>query len=256
MSERHQLDQSVAWEAETLRFTAFPPPSVSFEIRPLWEQLVGHAPEEITEKPQLGFRQETGPLGDQHLFIVQQLSRVDIIFGVHPSRSASVPEMQLISTGSYDRASSEHTPVVRRWLATAPTLGRLAYGPVLIHRVNGKEEGYRVLQRLLPRLPIDPVNSQDLFWQINRPRASAVIPELRLNKLTRWTVIRGRRLEVVQGVGQVELVQTPLDELSAVRLETDLFTDPARPLPSEEVMNLFDELQSLAHEIMEHGDVP
>lgn len=255
MSEQRASKGPIAWEAEAVRFSAFPPPSVSFELRPIWEQLVGRPPDEVTERPQQGSRQETGPLGDQHLFILQQLLRIDIVFGVHPSK-LSVPEFQLVSTGLYERAAAEHAPIIRKWLAAAPTLGRIAYAPVLIHRVQSKVEGYRVLQELLPRLPIDPINSQDLVWQINRPRTSTVIPDLRVNRFSKWSVIQARTIEIMQGPGQLEMVKKPTSDMRAVRLELDIFTDPIKPLPSEELSNLFDELQGMSHEMMERGDLP
>jgi hypothetical protein len=255
LTEDRPARAAVAWEAELLRFTAFSPPSVTFEVRPLWEQLAGRAPEEVTERPQEGFRQEVGACGENHLFVIQQPSRLDIIVGVHPARTAALVESRLISMGEYDRAASEHTAIVHRWLASGPALGRIAYGPVLIHKVPDKEEGYRALQNMLPRLPIDdPASSQDFFWQINRPRASTVIQELRVNRLSKWTVIRVQRVNVAVDVGRSDVRRLP--ELAAVRLEIDLSTEPVRPLPSEDLPRLFDEMRALALEIMERGDVP
>lgn len=251
MSEQRIATSDIQWEAESLRFTAFPPLSVSFEIQPLWGRLVGRSPEEVSERPQQGLRIETGALGERQLVVSQLPSRLDIVLGAKAG-IANTLEIPFISLGAYESAVEPHATLIRKWLSTAPAVGRIAYAPIVLCRVNSKEEGYRLLQQLLPQLPIDPVNSQDLVWQINRPRSSKVVSEVKIYRLQRWTVLRRQKLDFVSAPAQTTVIPTMQED--AVRLELDISTEPPGPLPSEALTGLFDELLDSAHEIMVSGD--
>ena len=50
-----------------------------------------------------------------------------------------------------------------------------------------RELGYRELGRFLPAVRLDE-DSSDFSYQINRPRRSTVIPELSVNRLSKWSV--------------------------------------------------------------------
>jgi hypothetical protein len=242
---------SLAWEAESVRFTAFPPPSVAFDIAPIWERLMGGPPQEIQERPQQGLRNEFGAFGEHYLFLTQQLGRFDIIFAMHPEKAATSAD--LVSIGPHEETTNKLSDVVRRWLKIAPPLGRLAYAPVLIYRAENQEAGYRTLQKLLPGLPIDPVNSRNLLWQINRPVRSKVLRELTINRLAKWSLFRKEMLQIIPertgmiaGAGPVTF---------AVRLELDIYTEPFSPIPAESLERLYQEIAEHAQQLIAHGDV-
>ena len=244
--------ETLPWEAEVLRFSAFPPPSVAFEIAPLWERLMGTPPEEVQERPQQGLRNEFSAFGEQHLFLTQQLGRFDIIFGVTPDKAAASNDM--VSLGPCERAASSHLGVVKKWLKIAPSLGRVAYAPILLCRVATQEAGYEILQKLLPKLPIEPTHSRNLLWQINRPVRSAVIEDLTINRLARWSLFRRETVQVIpertgmiSGLGVASF---------AVRLELDIYTEPFIPIPAESSELLYNEISEHAAQLIKHGDVP
>lgn len=240
----------LSWEAEGVRFSAFPPPSVNFEVKPLWEALTGKPPEEVQERPQLGLRNEFGPFLDEHLFVTQQPARIDIIVGVHPQK---LEILDLPSAGPYHRAAQAHAEVVRKWLKMAPSLGRIAFAPTLLHRVASVEEGYNRLRELLPRLPLDD-GAQNMNWQINRPRGSKIINGITINRLSKWSLVTLQRMQIAAGAGGVAVSKSTAS-ISACKLELDIFTDPIEPLPAERVGQLFDELIVTAQEISERGDI-
>jgi hypothetical protein len=240
------------WEAEGIRFTALPPPSVAFEIKPLWESLVGRAPEEVQERPQQGLRNEFGPLLDDHLFIAQHASRVDFILGVHPQKAAG---QDTISVGAYERAEQALVEVVKKWLRIAPSLGRIAYAPTLLHRADSVEKTYELLRRFLPKLPLDE-GAKNVFWQINRPRQSKVVGGFTINRLSKWSSMTQQRMQFSTAAGEEQALYTgPKVSTHYIRLELDLYTDPIEPLPPETLEGLLDELVSAATEISEKGDV-
>ena len=242
---------AVAWEAEMLRFSAFPPPSVIFEISPLWERLVGQPPEEIQERPQQGLRSEVGPFGQYHLFVTQQFARLDIVFTMHAQQAATLNDFY--SIGPYEKDEEVYSPVVRKWLEIAPSLGRLAFAPNLIHRVATQEDGYELLRQILPALPIDPKNSRNFFWQINRPRPSKVLNGVTINRLAKWQMLRRENVQVIPESGGP--ISSVGQATFALKLDLDIYTEPFTPIPSESAQALYDELVATADELMKFGDV-
>jgi hypothetical protein len=239
----------LSWEAEGLRFSAFPPPSVAFELKPLWETLVGKVPEEVQERPQQGLRNEFGPLLDDHFFVTQLFSRIDFILAVHPQKAFG---LEVVSVGPYERAEKAHVELAKKWLKGAPSLGRIAYAPTLVHRVDSVEQGYKVLRELLPRLPLDE-GAQSLLWQINRPRPSKVVNGVTINRLSKWSVTTQQRMQLLP---ETQIVFSgPVSTMSACKLELDIYTDPIEPLPAENLVPLLDELIATAKEISERGDI-
>jgi len=238
----------INWEAEGIRFTALPPPSVAFELKPLWEGLHGKAPEEVQERAAQGLRNEFGPFLDDYIFVTQQLARTDFIFGVHPQK---VPTMEFISTGTYARVEPTFVELVKKWLKSAPSLGRIAYAPSLVHRVATVEQSYDVLRGVLPALPLD--NAKNVLWQVNRPRPSKVLKDITINRLSKWSAFTLERFQLVQEGGSM----MPGAKTSAhgVKLELDIYTDPIGPLPTECLAPLLDELVDAVNEISENGDV-
>lgn len=237
------------WDAEGIRFSAMPPPSVAFELKPLWEAVVGKAPEEVQERPQQGVRNEFGPFLDDHFFITQLFSRIDLIFGVLPQKAV---ELDLVSTGPYERAERAHVELSKKWLKVAPSLGRMAYAPTLVHRVSSVEEGYACLREMLPRLPLDD-GARNLLWQINRPRPSKVVKGITINRLSKWSVLTHQRMHMAQEGGL--MFSSPVAQSIACKLELDIYTDPIEPLPAETLLPLLEELIATAKEISERGDV-
>lgn len=243
------LTAKLNWEAEGIRFSAFPPPSVNFEVRPLWEALTGKPPEEVQERPQLGLRNEFGPFLDDHLFVTQQPARIDIVFGVHPQKN----ELEMPSVGQYPRVAQAHIEVAGKWLRIAPSLGRIAFAPTLLHRVASVEEGYKRLRELLPRLPLDE-GARNMHWQINRPRPSKSVNGVTINRVSKWSLVTLQRMQIAAGTEGLALSQ-PTTSISACKLELDIYTDPVEPLPAERLGQLLDELIFAAKEISEQGDI-
>ena len=72
-------------------------------------------------------------------------------------------------------------------------------------------EGYEALASLLPTIRVDPANSEDMFWQINRPRRSKVITR-KINRLSKWSVIQSRTMTVqISGEASVTASSAPVN---------------------------------------------
>jgi hypothetical protein len=222
------------------------------EQRPLWESLVGKAPEEIEERPTQGIRNEVGPFADAHLFITQSTTRIDFTLGSLPTAER---QSGFVHIGPYPNAKPPLVEIIRRWTATAPPVARIAFAPVLLLPVPDRETGYRILKDLLHFLQIDPKHSTDLLWQINRPRQSKVLQGLEINRLSNWSAMSVQTLRVSMGAG-APVASTVPAKGSAVRLGLDINTEARETaLPSESLPAFVDELVSFADEIATRGDI-
>src|SRR5262249_44342957 len=108
------------------------------ERRPLWESLVGNAPEEVGERPAQGIRNEVGPFADAHLFTATSPTRMDCTLGAHPTAERA---SALVQIGPYSKRKHPFAEIIRRWTDTAPPVARLAFAPALLLPVPNREAG-------------------------------------------------------------------------------------------------------------------
>ena len=60
-------------------------------------------------------------------------------------------------------------PLALNWMKSLPEISRIAFGAELLWQVDNHEEGYKLLDTLLPDVKVDPA-SQEIEYRINRPR--------------------------------------------------------------------------------------
>jgi len=245
---------SSPWLAETLRLTGFPLPGTTVDPHTWWETVTGQQPEVRNAQPRLGVTQEEGQLEGGRLALVVQPSRFDWIFttAFDAALGLPVPERFL----PFPAAQEMFARTLNRWFGLCPSLTRLAFGAVLSIPVADKPAGYQQLAHYLPDIHLDPEGSSDFSYQINRPRNSGVVRELKINRLSRWSVALSMLEQIVLGPGGLQYpVSGP--ENRALRLELDIntSTESARELAPDDIAPLFQELIQLGQEISEQGDI-
>ena len=150
--------------------------------------------------------------------------------------------------------------LMARWfkLKTCPVLQRLAFGAILTYPVDNLASGYQQLSTYLPSVKLDPGNSSDFLYQINRVRDSTSgIDNLRINRLSKWSVAAVQTMGFT--VGQdLDMSVAKGGLLRACRLELDINTITVlkKPLPPNKLNIVFKELIKLAKEIIKEGDIP
>ena len=242
---------------ESVRLTAFLTPGTQLGEPTWWSDLTGNQPETKTAKPSLNELQVIGPFGDRQLVLSAQLGRVDWLLTPKPSQSFEEPH-QIASIGQFPESFASFEPLMVRWLAVPVPIIRLAFGAVVLQSVDQAAAGYRRLAELLPSVQIDPVGSRDFFYQINRPRASTFIRDLRLNRLSKWNVVLFQRVQFGVSIPAPQVINSQAgNKLTATRIEVDVSTpeDSTAELPSEGRGDLFRELANLGSEIIRRGDV-
>lgn len=244
---------SVPWNIESHRLSLFRAPGAAASAEEIWTAIADGAPEELSAKPGLGTTTAIGPFGSGQLFVQVEPSRVDC-FMLGAKQSEPSPSV----IGPYPDAFRKWKEDILPWIDHAPQVVRVAYGTVLTESVASKEVGYSTLATRLPYVKIDPQNSSDFLYQINRPRISTTIKDLTVNRLSKWAV---QRIIVTSasttGVNGFRLADTPISDMYQCRLELDISSaiERAEALPSDLMSKLLEELFAIAEELIEKGDV-
>jgi len=245
-----------AWEAESLRFTAFPTPATPVEDVAWWESLTGEPPEVEVVRPREGGRRREGAFESGRLIMQVAPTRIDLHLIPSPAQEAITRGFSTI--GKFTGILGPFAQVASRWLDldSCPEIQRIAFGAALLFPTDSRGSGYRQLVAYLPSVSIDPDHTTDLFYQINRARDSAAgVPNLRINRLSKWSVAAISEAGLVVEPTQISYLEVPR-QYFACRLEVDVNTAPGQPLPRERLSSIFGELMKLGEEIVREGDIP
>lgn len=257
--EDKQNSDSIFWQAESFRLSAFLSPSAQIVDEDCWKNLTGEFPDKKISEPKMGIHQEEGRFKneqiDGQLILTIQPTRVD--WQLVPI--LDVPDLGLPVVGIFENSVGLFVELMLRWLKTAPSIQRLAFGTVLVQPVNSLKDGYNRLSSYLS-FPLDE-DSSDFLYQINRPRklSSIEISDFSINRLSKWSV---SQLSVRIFAGSVSDPSQLAQYLTkpnqfAVRLELDVNTteDFLGELSSEKLPDIFQELVKLGIEIERKGDI-
>ncbi len=160
------------------------------------------------------------------------------------------PTPAFLGFGSLDERARGFQDLCERWLelSSCPPLQRLGFGASLNLPVGSREEGYDRLDQLLPRVDLDP-RSLDFRYQINRRRVSDSVPQVEINRISRWSV-----QELMMGLVDPHAQSRSMGmscslEVDINNVMANMAIDPAH------LRALFTELLRTGVEIAEKGDV-
>lgn len=236
MSAQPAIDN---WLIELARVSVFAPvDSDTLSKEGIWKRLTGADPELRTSRPAEGLFIEEGNFGSGRLIVIVAAGRIDFLLQVPPTGPDGFQGM----TGFSEAIDSLQSLVLPE-LGRLPSIDRLAFGCVALLPAASKDEAYTHLNRLLPSVDVS-LESSDLMYQVNRPRQSASNPSLSINRLTKWTAVAMRMVNIE--------TQKFSDDKHAVRLEIDINTVPAEGTAL--AADATNELITLAQEILANGD--
>lgn len=239
------------WFCEHLRLTVFTQPSELEKSDAWWGNTIGEAPARSTIERKIGKRVADGPYKDRILSLTVLPTRIDWVLGADPAQPAM--DTGFPSIGSLKDSLITLDRVREKWLTSPlPPVTRLAVGTAIMLPVRDRSHGYRSLQELLPAIKLDPENSREFLYQINRPRASTVVQAMEVNRLCRWSVATF----VVQSFMLGHTTVSPTVQSIACRIEPDVSTDASRtePYPPEQLPLLYEELVHHLNELLQNGD--
>ena len=242
------------WQIEALRLSAFVIESNTLGEMSLWEPLIGQPPVERLTRPSENQFKEEGPFEDGWLSVEATANRIDWRLGRNPR----IESQTLPVVGSYNKLQQKFRDLMIKWAVSCPKTNRLAYGAILLLPTKNLSEACKALANLLPKIEIDPNNTADFQYRINRRRESQSIKDgTRINRLSTWSAGEIARIDIDLSSGKTPRIRNTL-EGAVCRLELDINTVPAPEgeINSDFVISVIDELIELGSEIVSEGDVP
>ncbi len=246
---------SAPWLTETIRFSAFGD-TPAYKSSLLLD-LFGVQPDQVNERPAQSFRQEVARHGRFRIIATRNPGQLDVVFADLADANVSDPTKSdykpFLEIGDYDEIFPTIQPLIRRLLPDLKRCTQLAYAPTLLASARTQEDANRLLASKLPHVSFDPTQDTDVAWQINRPRASTNL-SFRLNRVSKWHTMSVQLLRVFPPIARM----LPSHDAVAARVELDVNTpaDRSDALEAIDLAAIFDELASLACELIEKGDIP
>lgn len=234
------------WEIQQLRATVFTltPPSPT-DAEDWWLQATGQQAEETRSRPREGVLQLNGNFKEKRLALNSQPDRVDWLLEDPPPPMPDIRE-----------AAEPFFMLVLDWLQQYHPMNRLALGAILAKPVVNRQEGYEEIAPLIPSVTLDPQNSSDFFYQINRPRFSSTVSNTKINRLCKWSVAQVGIIQIDVNLENPTSHIVPEQSLYACRLELDINTSPESKEQLDHPNKIFQEMIDWGNEISEKGDVP
>lgn len=251
------LNGKPKWDVEQQRVTIFRFPGVPVDANAIWHSIVGAEPDDISHKPSAGTTRLEGMYLNQRLILQVDSSRIDVVLAP-PISADPIADFQVI--GAIDDVLPPFIEAIGKWVSQYSPVLRLALGIVLIERTEGRVASYRRLSEFLPTVSIDAENSSDFTYQINRPKWSKVLPNLKINRLSKWAAMRvvtanfSLPNEIAAGE---QILHYPTLDLQAVRLELDINSTQERTdeIPQSLSLDLLKEMADSIQEISLKGDI-
>lgn len=259
-SESITTQPTSVWLAQTLRLTTYQlDPGPIENQSSIWSQITGESPEEEQNRPKEGRFIQRGRVDGWTLDINGIPGRVDLLLNYGDQNMEEDQTVTIFRAGGYQEGIQVFRKIVEKWFEVGPPTNRIAFGAVLVQPVNEFHAGFELIDTYLPRIKdMYTEDSTDFLFQINRPRASKTIPGLKINRLSKWNVLRMGLATLRVGIEEQPVTSvTPDAEGFAVRLELDINTAGGLrdEISKNNRMDVFSEMVELGQEISEHGDI-
>lgn len=249
----------VKWEAESLRATAFYNVGDAPEdVERLWGLFMHRQPDQVSSRPNEGIHVAEGSFGgsEKQLQCTIRPERVDWVLRATPPVPSRAAE-GLPTIGALVATLPSFQDLGTRWLERSSATIRLAFGAILLFKVDNQQDANEKLSAFLHSVALDPENVSDFLYRINRRRTLGSHEGIEVNRISTWSTAQGGSIGfAVAGGGPPQL--TRQTDHFACRLELDINTasKPISPLSGTEAAQIFSELVALGTEIAENGDRP
>lgn len=245
--------QTLAWQAEHVRCTAFLAPGFAVSADSIFRQISQIEATDVALDRRRSVETLTAIFQNGILALTATPGRIDIVWHAEPDAE----RIGFSVVGPISETLPFFDQSIIRWLRQKLSLQRLALGVLSHFEVHDRAEGYRHLDRLLPKVEMDAEHSSDFSYQINRPRL-AQFPgpfSVAINRLSKWSVAARSAHEISAKIAH--FATSALSVSHVCRLELDLSTAAeCSELPSQILPEIWQCLTNYAQEICYKGDVP
>lgn len=242
-------DESIGWQAQTLRLTLFTRGLVS-EWGTIWHDLTERDPDVDENRVRESTRRQVGSFGNGELATVVNPVRTDVLI-TPVTQNVALPNSYI---GPAESEIDVFASLTRPWLerqSQNAAIIRIAFGGVLLLPVKDREAAYANLSRLLPNVNVDGKHTRELFYRVNRPKIGP--NGLELNRITAWNSLVIRKMAVTGTLTMPVLLE---EHFVCLDLDNSSPVDQAEPLAREVVVPIYDFLVEMALENAERGENP
>lgn len=237
----------IDWQAIQFRTTIFPNEEIKRDIRGLLPKEEKIEIDKLTTNPKTGEQVLEASYKNRKLLLSTLPIRIDLQINTPNPITLTPPEATFSSLGGFVDVLNEFKPLSDKWLKQLSPLNlkRIAFGTNLLQRVTSVDEGYNFLSRFLP-FSVNSREYSEFNLQINKHTKSRILPDLKINRLTKWSVLT-LKLEL----GTPSLSPTSSHRYPDVymcHLELDINTD-------QSYKGIFDDKKTLSifNELIENG---
>ena len=187
-NRREQHLEANKWHVTHLRATTFVRTSyMEEEIRDVWGTVFDGRPDEEHIIYNQGVKVQKGAYNNNLLTVDSRPNRVDWLI-TPPPRPDEPPK--LLTVGCLSDVLNSLLIIIERWLSVCPKVNRLALGTFLARAVTDEHAGYEEILQFLPNVRLEYPGVTDFLYQINRSRTSTSSADVRINRLSKWSVVR------------------------------------------------------------------
>jgi hypothetical protein len=242
---------------EQIRLSLFFPPGGGQKtdalLDDLWKAIADQEPANVQGQPRLGSLTYFLPAGSMgQMFLAASPSRLDFGYAPNVEVDPALGEVPQVDIGQSSLVWPIFKEQCTRLIGRAPSPARVAIGGAFGLPVDSIAAGYKKVKELVPYLPLEYGVTTDLFYRINRPINSQVVPGLSLNRLFTWAVLTRKQFSFALGSGQQPLIEGGTYH---VRIEADVNTSAEFVLaPGSGYAALLEELMARLTERLERGE--
>ena len=242
------------WDVESLRVSLFSPVGSPTSAKPeLWEKVTGEEPDSIDTRPRERVTRALGHVEQNNLQLLVREERLDWI--IQPNIDSHMPTDPVPTLKDTQDTLQILQKATRCSLETISIVQRFAFSPVLIKHVPDPTAGIAQLSRYLPRLNTDSMEGLDFIYQTNVRQRSTSVPHVRINRLSKWSIVQVGTLELKIRASERPHVNTPSVRYARM-LNLDVNSDPTTgAMSNDKIPRLFDELVVLANQVATKGDI-
>ena len=247
-----QPEDLLTWQSHSFQLIAFPMDAASVfgQATDWFEQTVGIEPETTSRRYH---RVDKGIIQNRIITLAIEPGKISWLEMSNPAPD-EVPQA-IPTLGQFLTTKDRFVEMMNQWIEKCPSIHRLAFAAKAIRPATSKQESYKFLDRYLHKLEVDPENSSEILYRINRRRLSKVLPNRYVNRLAVWSSLK---MVAEQSLLSGDVKHKILHQEShACSVDLDINTDPEStgPIAKESLILLFTELVQLGIEILDKGDV-
>jgi hypothetical protein len=239
------------WQAQLLRVSLFLKRPVPFD-QSVWRYFTDQIPEIDERRAKEALHREAGPWRRGFLEVRNIPIRLDVLFTAPQIGPLTTPELPSLVAGSFRTEMPIFAERVEAFLSKYElSATRIALGCILLLSAEDLPDAYRLLQKCLFSVKVDPNRMRDFIFRVNWPVDHDGKMIKLLNRLTTWTA-NTVIMTVAQTPGQEQVLRE--DYNAQLEIDHNSPAENTQVLEREELIHIFRKLTDLAIENVERGE--